>query len=324
MHSTEPQRHVDADFAREVLADLYTYRRRREWVAFALWLLLGWFGAHRFYLGRHGTALLMMLTGGGALVWWGLDGFHVRQMARNYNTDQELRRRLGEPPRELDFMPPLSDDVLSRPPDWTAHWRAASRGSRAFRLVGDILVLLITGILLGAVAVRAGVYEALLAVLVLAALTATGAGAQQLNRLPVLRELVRWSHRLRLFYYFNRPGSPLALLLRPISATLLAPFRQRDRAEVRLYLQLGGVFTLLFLLLDLAEELLTEGLGALAPTSLLTLWVEEATVTFLVIYAFTTPIGAVLTLHLLMRRTHTVPRLFSALVVVAMVVGLLF
>jgi hypothetical protein len=323
MRGTHTQHDVDPDFAEDVLADLYLYPRKREWVAFTLWLLLGWFGAHRFYLERQGTALLMLFTGGGALVWWALDGFHVKSMARSYNTEQDLRRRLGEPPRELDFMPPLSRDVLARPPEWTERWRRGSAGSRAFRLAGDMIVLLVTGIVLGAVARRAGVYEAILAILVLAGLTAAGAGSRVLNDLPVLRELVRWSHRLRLFYYFNKPGNPFALLVRPLSATITAPFRRRDRAEVRLYLQLGGVFTLLFLLVDLGEELFAEGISALAPASLFGLWVKEATVTFLVIYAFATPIGAVLTLHLLMRRTHTVPRLLSALVVVAMAIGLL-
>jgi hypothetical protein len=316
--------HVDPDFAEEVLADLYMYPRKREWVAFSLWLLLGWFGGHRFYLERHGTALLMLFTGGGALVWWVIDGFQVMSMVRAYNADQDLRRRLGQPPRELDFMPPLSRDVLARPPEWTERWRRGGGASRTLRLVGDMLVLLVTGIVLGAVARRAGVYEAILAILVLAALTAAGAGSRFLNDVPVLRELVRWSHRLRLFYYYNKPGNPLVLLFRPISAAVLAPFRRRDRAEVRLYLQLGGVFTLLFLLGDLGEELLAEGIAALSPGSLFRLWVKEATVTFVVIYAFATPIGAVLTLHLLMRRTHTVPRMLSALVVAAMMIGLLF
>jgi len=34
---------------------------------------LGIFGAHRFYLGKHGTAVLMLITGGGAGIWWLVD-----------------------------------------------------------------------------------------------------------------------------------------------------------------------------------------------------------------------------------------------------------
>jgi len=318
-----PSTRLDPDFAADVLAELYTYPRKRRWVAFTLWLLLGWFGGHRFYLDRHGTALLMLLSGGGLLVWWVYDGFILSSMVSGYNADQALRERVRQPPRELDFMPPLSRDVLARPPEWTERWREAGAGRMRLRLIGDIVVLVIAGMGLGTVAKAAGVYEAVAAVIVLAGLTAAGAGAGPLHHLPVFRELIRWSHRLRLFYYYNRPGTPLALLFRPVTGALLAPFRRRDRAEVKLYLQLGGIFTLLFLLLDLGEAIAAEGIGALSPGSLFGLWVEEATTTFLVIYAFATPIGAVLTLHLLMRRTHTVSRVLSVLVVVAMVAGLL-
>ncbi|NIP82074.1 MAG: hypothetical protein GWM90_23780, partial [Gemmatimonadetes bacterium] len=51
----------------------------------------------------------------------------------------------------------------------------------------------------------------------------------------------------------------------------------------------------------------------LAPTRLLGVWIREAFMTFFVIYAFAAPIGAVLTLYLLTRRTHTVPRLLGGL-----------
>src|SRR5690606_33129395 len=46
--------HPDADFAAEVLAELYTYPPKRPWVARLLWALTGWFGGHRFYLYRPG------------------------------------------------------------------------------------------------------------------------------------------------------------------------------------------------------------------------------------------------------------------------------
>ena len=38
-----------------------------------LLLFLGGFGAHRFYVGKAGTAILFMFTGGGFLIWWIID-----------------------------------------------------------------------------------------------------------------------------------------------------------------------------------------------------------------------------------------------------------
>jgi len=315
--------HVDADFAEDVLAELYRYPRKRRWLAYALWLTLGWFGGHRFYLDRPGTALLMMFTGGGFLVWWLVDAFYVGSFVTNFNADQGLRKQTGRPPRELDFMPPLERDVLARPPAWTVRWRKSGAGRRRARLAGDVMVLLITGLGLGAVAAGAGVYEAILAVLVLAGFSAAGAGMARLNHVPVLRALVRWSHRLKLFYYYNDPGTPLELLIRPLTGPVLAPFRRRARAEVRIYLQIGAVFTLVFLLLDLLEAVVANGAGALAPRGLIRLWIREASVTFVVIYAFATPIGAVLTRNLLLQRTHRVPRILAAVVVAAVAMGLL-
>lgn len=52
-------------------------------VALALALLLGVFGAHRFYAGRTASAILMLVTLGGLGIWWMFDvivvaagGFH--------------------------------------------------------------------------------------------------------------------------------------------------------------------------------------------------------------------------------------------------------
>tara|TARA_B100000401_G_scaffold424363_1_gene353056 strand:- start:5723 stop:5929 length:207 start_codon:yes stop_codon:yes gene_type:complete len=41
--------------------------------ALVLLLLLGGLGAHRFYVGKPGTAILFMFTGGGFLIWWIID-----------------------------------------------------------------------------------------------------------------------------------------------------------------------------------------------------------------------------------------------------------
>jgi TM2 domain-containing membrane protein YozV len=38
-----------------------------------LCFFLGLFGAHRFYVGKTGTALLMLVTAGGIGIWWLVD-----------------------------------------------------------------------------------------------------------------------------------------------------------------------------------------------------------------------------------------------------------
>jgi hypothetical protein len=317
---------VDADFAESVLADLYAYRPKRRWLAWLLWATLGWFGAHRFYLGRTPTALLMLFTLGGALLWWVVDAFLMGRMLAEHDAEQTRRAREGLPPIELDFMPRLARDVLAEPPEWTARWRARSRASRSVRFAGDLLVVLLVGYMLGTVARSLDVWEAVFGVLVLAALVAAGGHVGRVAHLPLVPVLLRWGHRLRLFYYFSKPGSPIALLFRPLTGLIVAPFRRRTRAEVGIYLQFGGVITLFFLILDFGGDVLGPILtGGRLPGlfSIFTLWLTESTITFVVIYAFATPVGAVLNFYLLVRRTHTVPRVLCALVVLAVTAGLL-
>lgn len=317
---------VDPDFAQEVLEDLYAYRRKHTSVARLLWLVFGWAGGHRFYLERPGTGILMLVTGGGLLVWWILDGRKIRRMVRYHNIQQQRRQRDGRPPLELAFMPPLADNVLRDPPAWTAQWHARGRGHRVARFLGDVTVLMVAGAALGSLVDTDGGPEGVFAITALIAVTLLGGRGGWLDRVPVAGAFVRWSHRLRLFYYYNRPGAPPALLVRGITGPFLALFRRRDREEARLYLEVGAVFLLAFTALDLIENVAAPmaggvGLAALAPTRLLGIWIQEAFMTFFVIYAFAAPIGAVLTLYLLTRPTHRLPRLMGLLALLFIALG---
>jgi len=317
----------DADFSREVLRELYDYPRKNRTVAWVLWAFLGWAGAHRFYLNREFTGLAMLFTGGGGLLWWGVDAFLVDRMLRNYNQDQALRKAEGRPPRELDGMPPLDEAELSGTPVWVETWRARGPTGRGLRFAGDLLVLWIaTAALGGMVGQREGALEAATAVLLLAGLTAMGSGPDWLDDLPGTRALQRWIHQLRLFYRHNPPGSPLALLLRPVTGALTAPFRAKARAEVRLYVELGAIFTAFFLLLELVPEVVIPAIlpgQEVALGSFVAGWVGEVFMTFFLVYAFATPVGAILTRHLLIRRTHLVPRVLAGLTCLALVLGIL-
>ena len=306
---------VDPDFAREVLADLYAYRRKRRWVAWLLWATVGPLGGHRLYVERTWSALAMFFTGGGGGFWWLADVAFVNRLVGAHNAEQTRREAEGLAPVELAFMPPLSEDVLREPPAWTLSWQARSRTRRLMRLAGDALVLLVAGSALGALAGEGGVTEAIVAVTALVLVTLLGGRVGALARVPLARSLVRWTHRLRLFYYFNAPGTPPGLLLRTFTGAVYAPFRQRDRAEVRLYLELGAAFTIGFLLLNVVNALVLPvvrgGLGTLSPAHVAGEWLAESLLTFIVTSAFAAPIGAILTLYLLTRRAHTVARLLG-------------
>ncbi len=116
-------------------------------IAFVLALVLGVFGAHRFYVGKTGTGLLMLLTFGGLGIWYLYDVIiiasgafrdsHGRRVLRwDPETDEEgvvhgeftseileeleaLRREVGELSERVDF----TERLLQRP----AGERTASR-----------------------------------------------------------------------------------------------------------------------------------------------------------------------------------------------------
>lgn len=46
---------------------------KKRSVALLLCVLYGWLGLHRFYVGKSGTALIMMLTIGGFGIWYLID-----------------------------------------------------------------------------------------------------------------------------------------------------------------------------------------------------------------------------------------------------------
>ena len=71
--------------------DSTEFSDRSRGVALALAVPLGVLGAHRFYVGKVGTGILMFLTGGGAGIWWIVD---VVNVATGGFRDREERRLL--------------------------------------------------------------------------------------------------------------------------------------------------------------------------------------------------------------------------------------
>ena len=58
-------------------------RKKSTAATWLLWLFLGVFGAHRFYLGRIGTGIAMLLTLGGLFIWALVDAFLIPGMLQD-------------------------------------------------------------------------------------------------------------------------------------------------------------------------------------------------------------------------------------------------
>lgn len=58
---------------------------KSEIVAYLLWLFFGFFGFHRFYLGKFFSGVLWLLTGGLLGVGWLIDLFLIPSMVREAN-----------------------------------------------------------------------------------------------------------------------------------------------------------------------------------------------------------------------------------------------
>jgi len=65
-----------------LLRDEVERRKKSPVTTWLLWLSLGTFGAHRFYLGRVVTGLLMLFTLGGIFIWAVIDLFLIPGMLR--------------------------------------------------------------------------------------------------------------------------------------------------------------------------------------------------------------------------------------------------
>ena len=56
-----------------------------------LWFFLGFFSAHRFYLGKIGSGILYLLTGQLFGIGWIIDLFLIDGMVERYNLENRVR-----------------------------------------------------------------------------------------------------------------------------------------------------------------------------------------------------------------------------------------
>lgn len=66
-------------------------------IAYLLWLLLGAFGGHKFYLGRIGWGVAYLLTFGFLGIGVLIDLFTLPSQVRNANSRIEMQRRMDAP-----------------------------------------------------------------------------------------------------------------------------------------------------------------------------------------------------------------------------------
>ena len=300
----------DPDFSPEIVADLYRHHPCSLLVTTLLAVFLGPFGAHRFYCGKTFTGTLMLLTFGGVFAWWIWDLYHLRSMVDRYNAEGERRQAAGLPSQGLGFLPPQRELKLNEPPAWAS--RRAGRG----RIVGSAMLLYLLGLSLGTVSSSLQMYEPVLVLILFIAASLLAARWPGMAELPLLHELSRWVHRLRLYYHTVDPGPVWRLATRPVFGVFFAAWRPKARAEVRLYLQLGAIMALLLAAFD-ALELLTSG-GFWFGFGML---VAEFAQTFIFIYLFVAPAGALLTTQLLLARRDQVVWLLSAITVFGIYTG---
>lgn len=309
---TEPGRQpaIDPDFSPEVVDDLYRYRPTRFALTLPLALIFGPLGAHRFYLGYFWSGVCMFLSLGGGLIWWVVDLFRLRHLVAHRNAVEEAREQAGLPPKAMAFLPSRQELDLGAPPAW------ASRRSGPGRILGSACFLVLLGFLLGTLSSALSFYEpiAVLCLFVLASIVA--ARVPGLKRIPGVNALLRWVHRLRLFYHSVDPGSVWAVAARPIWGVLLAPWRPKVRAEVRLHLQMGGLIVLIFSVFD-ALELLASG-GFLSGLALLVLQFLQ---TIVFTYLFVAPASALITTQFLLEARDSVVWTLCALMLLSLGLG---
>ncbi|PEJ60283.1 hypothetical protein CN692_03040 [Bacillus sp. AFS002410] len=69
----------------QLLSSEMTKKKKSSGATWILWLFLGSMGGHRFYLGKTGSAVAMLLTLGGLGIWTLIDLFLINGMIKNTN-----------------------------------------------------------------------------------------------------------------------------------------------------------------------------------------------------------------------------------------------
>jgi len=293
--------------------ELATYPKKDFSVAFWAWLLTGWFGGHRFYMEKPLTGALMAISSGGFFIWWIIDFFQLRKMVEAFNSEQDRRQKEGLPPIRLGFIPSVYVDFTQPPPWHKKETRAGLKG-----VIFDAAMLMLFAAILAGFASGTDRPEPVVAALVTLVLIVF------LDRLlpwfhkPIIHEIIHLDYKLRLFYYFNEPGSTFKLILRPVFGIYLALFQKKARAEVKLYFEICTAFAAFFLFFDLISGEIFE---IKSIRDLIEKILKSLLLNFLGIYMFVGPIGATLTKHVLIKSSKTAINFLAIVTFLGMVLS---
>ena len=277
---------IDDVLQGQLAQDLTQYPTKSIVIGYVLVVCMGIFGVHRFYLERPTSGAIMLLTFGGGVVWWLLDMVFFHAIIRRYNNDQIKRREEGRPPRGYDFVPDLKADLEIKPA-WVKQ-RGAFITRFGFML--DVLAVMILASAVAAISVDEQLYEPLASAVIVTLVFMFRRYFVRFFHLPFIHQILHLDYRLRLYYSFNKPGNGLFQLFRPMVGWLFAPFVKSVRTELRLYLELGSIFAIPFLILETIQWLAA---GAQMGFSLED-YFGRIVLMYFIIYAFTCPLGAIL------------------------------
>lgn len=73
-----------------IYAKEYDDRKKSSVIAYILWLFLGIFGVHRFYVGDFFKGILLFFTLGGFIIGWLVDFVFLRKRIEEYNDALEI------------------------------------------------------------------------------------------------------------------------------------------------------------------------------------------------------------------------------------------
>lgn len=293
----------------QLVRELHTYPRKNVRISLVLWVFAGFLGVHRIYLGQLGYGLLMMLTGGGLLVWWLIDGFRLRKMVEAFNEEQAKRQEQDQPPIGMEFVPVVTSDTFHSLPAWADRRLYKNGVKQSFsrllsELTADIVALLIFGYILGSITAETEYRAAAYAVIVMAFMINFVDYLLPYHNWPIARGMIHWDYKLRLYYHFNEPGKRWKLYLRPLFGILTAPFNKKSRSEVLLYLELGSVFIVGRAIIGLYNGNTWDLIVNMDLLGFAGSWISGLFLGFITVFGFAGPIGAILMKHVLLRRPN--------------------